>query len=50
MNKIKNILKTLTVLYAEDDQTTRENISKTLSLFVKRGSNSFRWFTSDKTI
>lgn len=35
MNKIKKILKTLTVLYAEDDQTTRENISKTLSLFVK---------------
>lgn len=35
MNNIKKILKTLTVLYAEDDQTTRENISKTLSLFVK---------------
>lgn len=35
MNKIKKILKTLTILYAEDDQTTRENISKTLSLFVK---------------
>lgn len=42
MNDIKKILKTLTVLYAEDDQTTRENISKTLSLFVKhvvRASN-----------
>lgn len=35
MNKIKKLLKTLTILYAEDDQTTRENISKTLSLFVK---------------
>lgn len=35
MNKIKKLLKTLTILYAEDDQTTRENITKTLSLFVK---------------
>ncbi len=36
MNKIKHILKTLNILYAEDDQTTRENISKTLSLFAKK--------------
>jgi len=30
----KRILKSLTVLYAEDDPTTRENIAKTLSIFV----------------
>ena len=34
MNKIKIILKTFRVLYAEDNPTTRENISKTLSLLV----------------
>ena len=30
----KQILKQLTVLYAEDEKTTRENITKTLKLFV----------------
>ena len=30
----KQILKQLTILYAEDEKTTRENITKTLKLFV----------------
>lgn len=34
MHNQKQILKTLTILYAEDDDATRENISKTLEMFV----------------
>lgn len=54
MNKLKEILKSLTILYAEDDETTRENISKTLSLFVKEvvtasnGSQAIKLFEKQK--
>lgn len=34
MNDNQRILKTLNILYAEDELTTRDNIAKTLSLFV----------------
>lgn len=34
MNNKKQILKTLTILYAEDDAATRENTSKTLEMLV----------------
>jgi DNA-binding response OmpR family regulator len=50
MEDKKQILKTLTVLYAEDDEITRNNISKTLSLFVhkvisvKNGAEAFEMF------
>lgn len=34
MNNKKQILKKLTILYAEDDAATRENVSKTLEMLV----------------
>lgn len=36
MHDKKKILKTLTILYAEDDESTRKNITQTLELFVHR--------------
>lgn len=36
MDNTQQILKNLTILYAEDDPITRENIARTLSLFVQK--------------
>jgi len=50
----KSILKTLTILYAEDDPLTRENITKTLELFAhkvfcaKNGSEALELFNTNQ--
>ncbi len=54
MVKIKDILKSMTILYAEDDPITRESIAKSLSLLVKEvivaedGAQAIELFNSNR--